>query len=141
MSDMHGHCLCGTVQVGLSETHDAIEICQCSMCRRWSGGFYSALKAGDAVIKNEDHATIFRSSDWAERAFCSTCGSHLWFHFLPTGHRSFSGGLFKDAEKLSVSKEIFADEAAAWCRLSGDHPRLNGEQVIEEAKAAGFTFD
>ena len=111
------------------------------MCRRWSGGFYSALEFDRAKVMNESAATVYRSSDWAERAFCATCGSHLWYRFLPTGNRSFSGGLFDAAASLPISKEIFADEAADWCRLAGDHTRQTGEEIIAEAKAAGFTFD
>ena len=85
--------------------------------------------------------SVFRSSEWAERAFCSHCGSHLWYRFLPTGNRSFSAGLFDDAASHSIEKEIFVDERANWCRIEGAHPRQTGAEVIAEAKAAGFTFD
>ena len=136
-----GHCLCGAVQIKLTGAKDHIEVCQCEMCRRWSGAFYTALEGDEVSITGEDRATIYRSSDWAERAFCSQCGSNLWFRFLPTGNRSFSAGLFDDARELAIEKEIFVDEGAAWSRLQGDHPRQTGAEVIAEAKAAGFDFD
>ena len=111
------------------------------MCRRWSGAIYTA-QTGEAVrVEGEENATLFRSSDWAERAFCATCGSHLWFRFLPTGNRSFSAGLFDEAARHRIDKEIFVDERADWCRIEGDHKRQTGAEVIEEARAAGFTFD
>ena len=72
---------------------------------------------------------------------CGTCGSSLWFRFLPTGNRSFSAGLFEDAAQLPVEKEIFVDERADWCRIEGDHPRQTGAEVIAEAEAAGFKFN
>ncbi|QZD93179.1 GFA family protein [Qipengyuania xiapuensis] len=136
-----GHCLCGAVTIELTGAKDHIEICQCDMCRRWSGAFYTALEGEGVAITGEDNATVYRSSDWAERGFCSKCGSNLWFRFLPTGNRSFSAGLFDEAARLDVEKEIFVDEAADWSRTQGDHPRLTGEEIIAEAKAAGFTFD
>ncbi len=111
------------------------------MCRRWGGAFYSAQSGKEAVVHGEGSVTVYRSSEWAERAFCSACGSNLWFRFLPTGNRSFSAGLFDAAAKAEIELEIFADEAAEWCRLAGDHPRQTGAQVIAEAKAAGFSFD
>lgn len=138
---MDGHCLCGAVTVRLHHPRDAVEICQCSMCRRWVGAFYAALSGESFEISGDDAITVFRSSEWAERAFCSVCGSSLWFRFLPTGNRSFLAGLFDDAAGLAVEAEIFSDEAARWCSLTGDHPRRTGAEVIAEAKAAGFGFD
>lgn len=136
-----GHCLCGSVQITVEEPKKAIEVCHCDMCRRWGGAFYAALVGKDFTIIGEEAISTYRSSDWAERAFCSRCGSNLWYRFLPTGNRSFLAGLFEAADKYPVEKEIFTDERARWCDLSGDHPRQTGEEVIAEAKAAGFNFD
>ena len=142
MSDlMRGHCLCGAVEITIEAPAHEIEICQCSMCRRWSGAIYTAQTGKSVTIEGEDEASVYRSSDWAERVFCGTCGSHLWFRFLPTGNRSFSAGLFDAASSHTIEKEIFVDEAADWCRIQGDHPRQTGAEVIAEAEAAGFTFD
>ena len=93
------------------------------------------------LAEGEEVVTVFRSSEWAERAFCGTCGSNLWYRFLPTGNRSFLAGLFDAAADLPVEKEIFSDEAAAWTALAGDQIRQTGAEVIAEAEAAGFTFD
>ena len=136
-----GECLCGAVGITLELTGDEIEICQCDMCRRWGGAFYAAQRGENPRVSGEDAVTIYRSSSWAERAFCSRCGSNLWFRFLPTGGRSFSAGLFDAAKGHGIEKEIFVDERADWCRIEGDHPRQSGAEVIAEAKAAGFTFD
>lgn len=136
-----GNCLCGAVEITLEQPADEVEICQCGMCRRWGGSFYSAQRGDNPQVSGEDAVKVYRSSGWAERAFCSKCGSNLWFRFLPTGGRSFSAGLFDAAATHGIEKEIFVDERADWCRLEGDHPRQTGAEVIAEAKAAGFTFD
>ncbi|MBO6768320.1 MAG: GFA family protein [Erythrobacter sp.] len=138
---IEGHCLCGAVTIALDSPKTEIEICQCDMCRRWAGAFYSAQTGENAQVSGEDAITAYRSSEWAERAFCSKCGSNLWYRFLPTGGRSFSAGLFDAAAKHTIEKEIFVDERAEWSRVEGNHPRQTGEEVIAEAKAAGFTFD
>ncbi|WP_421990703.1 GFA family protein [Qipengyuania sp.] len=138
---IEGHCLCGAVTIALDSPKTEIEICQCDMCRRWAGAFYSAQTGENARVSGEDAITAYRSSEWAERAFCSKCGSNLWYRFLPTGGRSFSAGLFDAAAKHTIEKEIFVDERAEWSRVEGNHPRQTGEEVIAEAKAAGFTFD
>ena len=111
------------------------------MCRRWGGAFYAALRAESFVITGEAAITAYASSEWGERAFCSACGTNIWWRFLPTGNRSFSAGLFDAAAGLEIEKEIFVDERADWCRLEGSHRRMTGEETLAEARAAGFTFD
>ena len=138
---MTGHCLCGAVTVELVGAKDALEICQCTMCRRWGGAFYAALAGDHFTLEGEDAITTYASSEWGERAFCSKCGTNVWWLFKPTGNRSFSAGLFDDAAHLAIEKEIFVDESADWCRLEGDHLRETGKEVIAEAKAAGFSFE
>ena len=138
---MQGHCLCGEVRVALTGPKDEIEICQCNMCRRWGGAFYPALAGESFTIAGEDAISTYSSSEWGERAFCSKCGTNVWWLFKPTGNRSFSAGLFDDARHLAIEKEIFVDESADWCRVAGSHPRQTGAEVIAEAKAAGFEFD
>lgn len=138
---IEGHCLCGAVTISLHSPSHEVEICQCDMCRRWGGSFYSAQTGENPQILGEDAITEYRSSDWAERAFCSKCGSNLWFRFLPTDSRSFSAGLFDASARHGIEKEIFVDERADWCRIEGDHPKQTGEEVIAEARAAGFEFE
>lgn len=138
---IEGHCLCGAVAITVAQPKQSVEVCQCDMCRRWGGAFYAALTGESFEIAGQASISVYKSSDWAERAFCGTCGSNLWYRFLPTGNRSFLAGLFAEAAKLPVEKEIFSDEAASWCQLAGDHKRQTGKEVIAEAKAAGFTFD
>nr|WP_282099712.1 GFA family protein [Qipengyuania qiaonensis] len=133
--------MCGAVKIAIESPKHEIEICQCDMCRRWAGSFYSAQTGDSADVSGDEAISTYRSSEWAERAFCSQCGSNLWYRFLPTGNRSFSAGLFDAAAAYGVEKEIFVDERAEWCRIEGNHPRQTGEEVIAEAKAAGFSFD
>lgn len=138
---IEGHCLCGAVSILLANPKPEVEVCHCDMCRRTGGAFYAALTGESFTISGEEAITRYRSSDWAERAFCGTCGCNLWYRFLPTGNRSFHAGLFSDADAFGVEKEIFVDEKARWGALPGDHPCQTGEEVIAEAKAAGFSFD
>lgn len=138
---IEGQCLCGAVRIALDDPAPQVELCQCAMCRRWGGAFYAGQTGGSAEVSGEDAARIYRSSEWAERAFCGTCGSSLWFRFLPTGNRSFSAGLFDATRDHGIAREIFADEAATWCRVEGAHARLTGSEIIAEAKASGFSFE
>jgi len=82
-----GRCLCGAVEIELSQTPKSTGACHCSMCRKWSGGVFLGLnvKAGDAKIKGEDNITAFTSSEWAERCFCKISGTNLFYRVTMDG--------------------------------------------------------
>lgn len=137
-----GHCLCGKVTVTATPIRDHIEACHCDMCRRWGGSAYLAVQcATEFSFTGEDHIVRYQSSDWAERGFCSTCGSHLFYHFKPTGTHSFLAGLFDDPGTDHMGEQIFIDEKPPYYTFADDAPAKTGAEVIAEAKAAGFDFD
>lgn len=142
---LEGHCLCRSVTVTLIQARPEVDICHCAKCRRWGGVFFSGMKGASFEVKGQELVTVFRSSDWAERAFCSRCGSNLWFRFLPTDHHSFLAGLFDlpDAvdATMGIEQQIFIEEKPAWYDLAQTSPTKTGQQIIAEAKAAGFDFD
>jgi hypothetical protein len=118
-----------------------VDICHCTMCQRWGGAFYAGVKGDDAAVSGEDAITLYRSSNWAERAFCKHCGSNLWYRFLPTGNRSFLAGLFDLPVGFGIEQQIFVDEKPDWYDLAQASPMKTGPEIIAEAKAAGFTFE
>ncbi|MBC2776380.1 GFA family protein [Parasphingopyxis marina] len=137
-----GHCLCGAVTVRTAPPEPHVDACHCGMCRRWGGGAFLSLKlVTDPQIDGAGHIARYASSDWAERGFCRECGTHLFFFFKPSNGYSFTPGLFDDAEKFELVEEIFIDEKPAYYSFAGDAAKKTGAEVIEEAKAAGFSFD
>ena len=136
-----GRCLCGHVRIVLIRPQPTIDVCHCSMCRRWGGTFYGGVKGDDFTVEGRDNVGEYRSSQWAERAFCRTCGSHLWFRFIPADHHSFLAGLFDLPAGFAIEQQIFHDEKPDWYDLVQDTPVKTGAEVIAEAKAAGYSFD
>ena len=123
---LHGNCLCGAVEITLQAAQPEVDICHCAMCRRWGGSLFGGLKGEAFEVSGSDAVTSYTSSAWAERAFCSRCGSNLWFHFKPSGHYSFLAGLFDlpsaiDAE-MGIEQQIFVDEKPAWYDLKQTSP-------------------
>lgn len=138
-----GRCLCGGVTIELVPERPGVDVCHCDMCRRWSGGpFFSlhGVKEGAFVLSSAENVATYRSSEWAERAFCKACGSNLWYRFLPGEHVSFLAGLFQLPADWCVDEQIFVDEAPGWAELAADSPKKTGAEVIAEAKAAGYDF-
>ncbi len=136
-----GHCLCRAVTITIESAHPEVDICHCEMCRRWGGGFFGGLKGANHKVTGEDSITVYKSSEWAERAFCRTCGSNLWYHFLPGKHHSFLAGLFDLPDGFGIEQQIFVDEKPDWYDLAQKSPMKTGPEVIAEAAAAGFEFD
>lgn len=136
-----GHCLCGAVKITVTAMQAEVDVCHCAMCQRWGGAFYAGVKGEGAEVMGEDAITVFRSSPWAERAFCGTCGSSLWYRFLPTGSRSFLAGLFDLPKGFGIEQQIFVDEKPDWYDLAQESPMKTGPEVIAEAMAQGLKFD
>ena len=131
-----GQCLCGAVRISATLPDETLEICHCTMCQAWVGGPYVATQmTAEARVEGEEHVRLYRSSDHAERAFCDTCGSALYFRYLPTGNRSFLAGLFADLAG-PIQEEIFIDQKPAWLSIEGNRPRLTRAEVL-----AKFGFD
>lgn len=127
---MKGKCLCGSIEVDTSDQRD-FGVCHCTMCRRWTGGPMFAVHCGSGVSFIGDTPSKYKSSDWAERGFCSKCGTHLYYHLLPNNEYVLPVGLFQDQE-FSFSSEIFIDEKPSYYEFSNQTNKLTGQQVFEQ---------
>lgn len=132
---MKGTCLCGAIEV-IAPDHGDVGLCHCAMCRRWSGGPMFAVHCGEGVQFLGATPTAYRSSDWAERGFCTTCGTHLFYHLLPSDEYILPAGLFQD-QTFRLTSQIFIDEKPDFYDLRNDTPKLTGQQVFEQFSAQG----
>jgi len=127
---MKGNCLCGAIEV-VADDQKNVGICHCSMCRRWTGGPMFAVHCGKGVTFSGDKIATYRSSDWAERGFCSTCGTHLFYHLLPSDEYMLPAGIFQDQD-FCLTSEIFIDEKPAFYELKNETHKMTGQQVFEQ---------
>ncbi|UWQ51829.1 GFA family protein (plasmid) [Leisingera caerulea] len=132
MSDvLEGRCLCGAVKIRVEGAHDPRPgACHCRMCQRWSGGLFLCFEADAEAVTVEGPVARYQSSAFAERAFCSTCGSHLWMRDVDEegGPFDLMPGLFDEAQHWPLRSEIYADRAMASVRLEGDHTRTTRDE-------------
>ena len=129
-----GHCLCGGVTIRVSESDRTLGACHCRMCQRWSGALFICFAAPPDAVTVEGEVVRYASSQFAERAFCPICGSHLWMR--DTDHKDarydLMPGLFDAALDWLLTSEIYADRAMTAIRLGGTHPRYSQEQYEAE---------
>lgn len=120
---IEGRCLCGAVRIRVSDGDFRVGACHCRMCQRWSGGLFLCFNATDVEV--EGPVARHASSSFAERAFCPTCGSHLWMRNTDPAADSYDlmPGLFDAAADWPMRSEVYSDQALACVRLAGDHRR------------------
>jgi len=132
-----GRCLCGAVSVLAKAMPTAVGACHCTMCRTWGGGPLMVVNCGDAVeFSGAEHIGSYASSAWAERGFCKSCGTHL-FYRLKAGPTYFVPvGLFDADSALHFDHQVFVDEKPAFYAFANETKMLTGAQVL-----AMFTGD
>ncbi len=129
---MHGNCLCGTVKVTAKKVAGKVGACHCKMCRRWGGGPFMEVDCGTEIdFDGEDNIAVFGSSDWAERGFCRTCGTHLFYRLRESQQHMVPVGLFEDDEGLVFDTQVFIDERPAYYEFANQTKTLTGEEIFK----------
>jgi hypothetical protein len=130
MSSTTGSCLCGRVRWKSSVPLRAVLACHCTQCRKTSGHFASHTSAPlDALsIEGEEALTWYRSSASAQRGFCSTCGSALFWRPEGEPRLSIAAGSIDGASGLLTTVHIYCADKGDYyeirdgvAQFPGDH--------------------
>ncbi|MBX9454666.1 MAG: GFA family protein [Rhizobium sp.] len=126
MADIGGSCLCGGISYRISGDLRPVVACHCNQCRKASGHYVAATQALARDIEIEGDPRWYRSSDFAERGFCATCGSNLFWRKHGGAYVSiFAGGLDGPTGLKMVSQ--------LHCESSGDYYELPDLECIDQA--------
>lgn len=129
---MKGSCLCGAIEVSTAD-QSKIDVCHCSICRRWGSGPMLAVHCGSNVVfSGKQQPSTYQSSDWAKRGFCSTCGTHLFYHLLPADEYILSAGIFEPSPNFEMNSQIFIDQKPNYYAFANETPTMTGEQVFAQ---------
>jgi hypothetical protein len=113
-----GGCLCGGTRYEARPTHRDGYYCHCRMCQLAFGNtrasFINLRK--DQVRWTAGTPRYYASSRFAQRGFCSTCGTPLTFEFLDSENMDLSVGSLDDP---SVLKPV--EHSAVESRIAGWH--------------------
>lgn len=128
-----GKCLCGKVEFAISNDQKTFDACHCSMCRRWSGSPSLAVEAnGGGEFRNQDYIKVYSSSDWAERGFCSNCGSHLFYRLKNGSYWNVPLGLLDGHADFTFKTQIFVDHKPK-CYSFADETKMMTEAEVLKA--------
>lgn len=124
-----GKCLCGDVSFS-AEPLPTMQACHCTMCRKWGGGPFMSSPCRNAVF--DGPVTRYASSETCERAFCSTCGTHLFFLAEGSDIHAIPIGLFDDQSGLPFRAEIYVDSKPDYYAFANETKAMTGAEF--EAK-------
>lgn len=104
-----GGCLCGSVRYVAKGPLRDVVFCHCGQCRKQTGLYYAAtaVAKGDLVVTSGDSLRWFAASDQAERGFCGTCGSALFWRAHSAVHVAILAGSLDDPSGLTSALHIF----------------------------------
>jgi len=129
--EAQGRCLCGAVTVTASAMPTAVGACHCAMCRKWGGGPLMVVNCGDRVeFSGHEHIKAFASSEWAERGFCTECGTHLFYRLKHNGLHFVPVGLFDTSANMHFDNQVFIDEKPAYYAFANETRELTGADVF-----------
>jgi hypothetical protein len=132
---MKGVCLCESVAIDTNDVSE-FEACHCGMCRRWGGGPFLAVHCGSEItVSGKEHVSIFSSSEWAERAFCKNCGTHLYYRLTQSDEYIVQLGLFHQENNFVFKQQIFIDRKPSFYTFSDDTKNLTEKEVFEQYEA------
>ncbi|XWN31649.1 MAG: GFA family protein [Devosia sp.] len=135
--DKSGHCLCGAVRFTATVEKDTLDVCHCTMCRRWSGGPIMAVGAKTLTFEDPSKVAAYTSSDWGERIFCPTCGTSLAWRMRDGSHVSVMAYAFDDGFDPQMELEIFIDQKPTGYGFKGDHPTMTKDEVVAHFMGSG----
>lgn len=132
-NEQKGTCLCGAVNISVKDPGNSVGVCHCSMCRKWTGGPLFAIECGsDVRFDDEENISVFSSSEWAERGFCSRCGSHLFYRLKETEQYAIPVGLFDNSDRFVFDHQIFIDEKPGFYDFSNETKNMTGAEVYAQ---------
>ena len=121
-----GGCLCGGVRYVVNGPLRGVIACHCSQCRRTSGHYAAMTNASSDHLELKSSHTLawYQSSATAERGFCSTCGSNLFWRQFDSDTTSITAGTLDTPTGIAMEQHIFVADKSDYYALDDGLPKL-----------------
>ncbi len=129
MTQKHtGGCLCGAIRYETNAAPTRCMICHCEQCRKHSGGpclSFVHFRA-DAFVWLGNEPARYRSSAYAERGFCPTCGSTVSMHENVLADRvQIALGSLDEPGRVTPDDHVWTKSRISWFDVNDDLPRID----------------
>lgn len=124
--ERQGSCNCKAVRFTTRGPLREVIACHCSQCRKQTGLYYAATNVADdnLDVLGAENVTWYRSSEEAQRGFCKTCGSALFWKRNGANYTSIMAGAFDGVTELSIGVHIFCADKGDFYEINDDRPRF-----------------
>lgn len=134
-----GGCLCGALRYRSTKPPLRGVICHCSMCRKHSGApilaFVHFPRDSFRWLKGEP--ARYQSSRFAQRGFCSSCGSTITMHEEVLEDRmQVTLGSLDDPGAVEVDDHVWTQEKISWFEVDDKLPRFRQSSTAVPSKAS-----
>jgi hypothetical protein len=137
VSSAKGNCLCGAITFCITLPCRWVAHCHCTMCQQMGGAAFVTWVGVDKkhcdIIDLERQLHWYQSSPEAQRGFCGTCGSSLFFHsnrWPDEMHITLSN--FQTPVDKVPQMHAFWDTHVDWITLSDELPRKSAQEIFDE---------
>lgn len=134
-----GGCLCGEVRFQVRGPLRDVVNCHCSMCQRLHGNFGPHTKARkvNITITKDNGLKWYKTSNIAQRGFCSKCGSSLFWEPFELDATGIIAGSLNGPTGLNTIGHIFVGEKPDFYDITDDLPQYEASsdgQLVDDYK-------
>ena len=111
-----GGCQCGAVRYRLDAEPAGSNVCHCRMCQKAGGAPFMAfagVKLAE-LVWTRGAPKIFASSDFAERGFCSDCGTPLTYRATEHDRIAVTIGSLDHGGDVPPEKQFGTESKLPW---------------------------
>ncbi len=130
MKAIEGRYQCSAVTVSAPCDGAPFAACQCGMSRPHPSRIFVARAPDQSIVKLNETATCFRSSDWREWGFCAKCGSTLGHDALHGKVGRLATGFFGNAAARIGGPVFNADQYPRGYRLEAVANRMSSTKTV-----------
>jgi hypothetical protein len=123
--ELRGGCLCGAVRFRAKGPFRPVAYCHCKQCRVSHSHFvaYTAVPRASLSFETDEGLRWYRSSDEAQRGFCGTCGSRLFWNGEGRDYMSIAAGCLDEPTGLDATEHIFVRDKGDFYEITDGLPQ------------------
>ena len=123
---LKGRCLCGRVSYEIHGAIHSARFCHCVTCRKFSGtacAAWGVVQTDHLIVIGPESNAAKYDSGGGLRAFCSSCGSPLWYE--PASLPAFRGvplGVIDAGEVPTPEMHVWTKSKVSWASIDDELP-------------------
>ena len=120
-----GGCLCNAIRYECTEVPCDVHYCHCRICQRAFGNVFAVFGSlpVSALSFARGAPQLYRSTPYAERGFCSACGTPLTFRYLRSEWIAIAIGSLDHPDAVRPETHWGIESQVAWLAVHDDLPR------------------